>query len=232
MRNLFFMLALANVLFFGWQYAVRDRTEPGVEVVPQSSLKDNVALVQTADETASAEEDIATLDTEPAPPPKALAAAVGPRCLTVGPFTKVGEANAAMATLQDNGTTVSQRATQGTELVGHWVYVDNIPTRQAARALVDKLRAGGIKDASLYAGKRGEDLISLGIFRSLSGAERIELQAESMGIEANMTKKNRDTTVFYLDVRLSEGEDSGDFADSYGEERVFLGAAATCPGNA
>lgn len=232
MRNLFFMLALANVLFFGWQYAVRDRTEPGVEVVPTSSLKDNVELVQTAEATAPAEENIATLDTEPAPPPKTLAAAVGPRCLTVGPFTKVAEANAALAALKAGGSNVAQRATQGTELVGHWVYVDNIPTRQAARSLVAKLREGGIKDASLYAGKRGEDLISLGIFRSLSGAERIELQSESMGIEANMTKKTRNTTVFYLDVRLSEGQDSGDFADSYGEERVFLGDAATCPGSA
>ncbi|MEL6870909.1 MAG: SPOR domain-containing protein [Pseudomonadota bacterium] len=228
MRNLFFMLALANVLFFGWQYAVRDTSEPGVELISESSLSEPAPLVETADETEP-ELDVSALDTEPEAPPVVLAAAVGPRCLTVGPFNKVDEAKAALAALQQDGATAKQRSTQGSVFVGHWVYVGNIPTRQAARALVEKLQSGGIKDASLYAGKQGEDLISLGIFREFAGAERIELQAESMGIETSMTRKTRNATVFYVDARLREGEDSDGYIAIYGDDLVLAGDSATCP---
>ena len=71
--------------------------------------------------------------------------------------------------------------------------------------------------------------ISLGIFGNQSNAERVELQAKSIGFEVAVSPMTRDAAVFFVDIGLPPGKGAGAIVDKYGEERVLLRDAATCP---
>ncbi|MEL7297217.1 MAG: SPOR domain-containing protein [Pseudomonadota bacterium] len=232
MRNLFLMLLAANLLFFGWKHWVY-QPDAGVTVVDPNTLGERIPVANGEREDAAPVEDVVAVDTTPEPEPEvtALPATVGRACMTIGPFDKVGDANSAQDTLAGTGYNVAQRAAQGTVFVGHWVYVDNIPSRSQARSLLKKLQDGGIKEAILMAGSPGEDIISLGLFSAEAGAERTELKAKSMGVEAYVVRRTKNATVFWLDVKLKAGQAGSALADVYGDDRVLRGDAATCPQN-
>jgi len=63
----------------------------------------------------------------------------------------------------------------------------------------------------------------------MSRAERVELQAKSLNLAADITPRMREGTVFYVDIGLPPGKGAGNMMEKYGEERVLLRDAATCP---
>ncbi|MEM8546553.1 MAG: hypothetical protein AAGF46_00185 [Pseudomonadota bacterium] len=230
MRNLFLLLLLANILFFGWDAMVRETGEPGVDVVDAAEMNTGVALVDPAQEPAVNEEP-AALDTLPAPAPeeRPLVARTGPVCVSVGPYEAVAEASNDLKGLRVRGLSVAQRAAQGQVLSGHWVFIENIPSRGEARAMLQKLKDGGIPEASLFAGDAGQDLISLGLFSVRAGAERTELKADAMGLDATLAPRYREDTVFWLDILLDEQTTTADMLDQFGGDRVLRDAEAICP---
>ena len=71
--------------------------------------------------------------------------------------------------------------------------------------------------------------ISLGIFGNQSNAEKVELQAKSLGFDVDISPMTRDANVFFIDIGLPPGKGAGAIVEKYGEERVLLREAATCP---
>jgi hypothetical protein len=123
----------------------------------------------------------------------------------------------------------SVRTTQGQVFVGHWVQIRNIPDRDAGNAILDRLKAGGLGDAYLVPTEEEGLKISLGLFGEMSRAERIELQAKSLDLQADITPRMRDQTVFFVDIGLPPGKGAGAMIEKYGEEKVMLRDKATCP---
>lgn len=230
MRNLFLMLLTANILFFAWQHWVY-QPDVGVTIVDKAELGEPIQLAEQESIDETPQTDMVAVDTAPEIPVKELSAAVGRACMSVGPFTKVATANDELAKLLNDGYVAAERAAQGTVFQGHWVYVDSLKTRAQARSLLAKLKEGGIKEAILMAGAPGEDVISLGMFSALSGAERIELQAKSLGVEARMAARSKEATVFWLDIKLQDGQAGSTLVESYGDDKVKMGNAAICPPN-
>lgn len=229
MRNLFFLLVLANVLFFGWQQYQQQQRDAGVSVVDPATLGDPVALVDDAPDVAPQAAEPAAIDTAPEQPAEAVEATIGRACLSVGPFNEVSESQTELTALRAQGAEVRQRAAQGRIFLGHFTFVENLPNRARAREVLATLKAGGLTESYLIAGNPGEDLIAIGLFSGRENAERAELQAKSMDIEARISERYREATVFWLDVRLGEDEQGGDYVDNYGADLVLVGDAATCP---
>jgi len=71
--------------------------------------------------------------------------------------------------------------------------------------------------------------ISLGLFGDLGRAEKVELQAESLNLPADISPRTREGTVFFVDIALPPGKGAGGMIEKYGEEKVLLRDAATCP---
>lgn len=71
--------------------------------------------------------------------------------------------------------------------------------------------------------------ISLGLFGDIERAERIELQARSLDLPADITARTREGSVYFVDIGLPPGKGAGAIVEKYGEERVLLREAATCP---
>jgi len=225
MRNLLFLLVLANILYYMWDRFVEEPDQPGVVVVNESELGPplNVSSMVVAEAAASVGAVLGSGK------PSDLAALVGRSCVTIGPFKTNTEADGALADYEIEGMRASVRTTQGQVFVGHWVQIRNIPDRDAGNLILEKLRAGGLGDAYLVPTEEEGLKISLGLFGEMSRAERIELQAKSLDLPADITPRMRDQTVFYVDIGLPPGKGAGAMIEKYGEEKVKLRNEATCP---
>ena len=107
--------------------------------------------------------------------------------------------------------------------------IRNIPNLKIGAAMVQKLQSGGITDTYLMDDENGQFKISLGLFGDMSRAEKIELQAKSLGLPADITPRTRDATIFYVDIGLPPGRGAGAMIEKYGEARVLLREKGTCP---
>ena len=225
MRNLLLLLLLANILYFVWGMLSDNNGEPGVAVVDESSLGPPLEATANRDSETAASVGAVLGSGEPSD----LEARVGRTCVTVGPFRTASDAERAEADYAGGGTQANVRAGQGQIFIGHSVQVVGVPTRDEGRAMLDKLHNGGLGDAFIVGNEDDGLSISLGIFGNQSNAEKVELQARSIGFDVSVSPMTREAQVFFVDIGLPPGKGAGEIVDKYGEDRVHLRDAATCP---
>jgi len=229
LKNLLLLLLLANILYFLWGKFANDSTENGVVLIEESAVGPPIDVVKPG---TVVDEQPANAENEDAPPTGRvgeLSALVGRSCVTVGPFESTTEADAALAASRGDGLEASMRTTEGQLFVGHWVQIKDVADRNAADTMLATLSAGGLSDAYLVETDDEGLKISLGLFGEMTRAERVELQARSLDLPADITPRLRDATVFYIDIGLPPGRGAGAFIDRYGEEKVLLRGQANCP---
>ncbi|MEO1247813.1 MAG: SPOR domain-containing protein [Pseudomonadota bacterium] len=254
MRNLLLILILANVLYFLWGNFKGEPREPGVAVIEQSDLgpplivaepeEDEVQLADAGDvaldgDAADAADadggDEAEGDGEavPAAPERRerteLSAVVGRTCVTIGPFRAMADADSAQAQYSGEGMRTAKRQENGEIFVGHWVQIRDIATREEGNATVETLRDGGIPEAYLVTTDDEGLKISLGLFGNLEGAERVEQQARSLDLPAEISRRMSDGVFHFVDVALPPGRGAGAMIERYGEEKVKMRGEASCP---
>lgn len=225
MKNLLLLLLLANVLYFLWARYVEEPPETGVVVVNEAELGPPLEISKTAVPEAATSIGAVLGSGRPSD----LAAVVGRSCVTIGPFKSNADADGALADYLGEGMRGNVRTTQGEVFVGYWVQVRNIPNRETGNAMLEKLKAGGLGDAYLVPTDDEGLKISLGLFGDMSRAERVELQARSLELPADISQRTREATVFFVDIVLPPGKGASAMIEKYGEEKVFLREAATCP---
>lgn len=228
MRNLLLLLLLANILFFIWGKTTEGSPDTGDAVIDVSELGPPLPLANgraRAAPTPAPETD--TADTS-----STMAAVIGRACVSIGPFTNTAEAERVLQDYVREGMRGAVRSTQGELFVGHWVQITNIPNRAVGDAMLKRLVAGGLSDAYLLPSDEDGLRISLGLFGDMARAERVELQAESLNLPAEITPRMRDATVFYVDLALPPGRGASAMVERYGEEKVLLRQEASCPPSA
>jgi hypothetical protein len=225
MKNILLILLLANILYFLWGLTGEDESMPGVAFVKESDLGPPLEVTVGRD-SETVESVGAVLGSGE---PSALQAIVGRACVTIGPLTESSDADSAQLEYSNEGMKVVIRATQGQIFVGHWVWIRNIPDAAAAKSILDRLTEGGLADAYIDRSDPDGLKISLGLFGDVLGAEKIELQARSLDLPAEIIPSTREKDVFYVDIGLPPGKGAGAIVERYGQDRVLLRDAATCP---
>jgi hypothetical protein len=225
MKNLLLILLLANILYFVWGMVAEDELEPGIEIVNESDLGPPLDVSVNRDAEAVASVGAVLGSGEPSD----LAAVVGRSCVTIGPFKASTDADTALTQYAGEGMRTSLRSAQGQIFIGHWVMIRDVADRETGNAILEKLRQGGLADAYLVPTEEGGVNISLGLFGELDRAEKVELQAKSLDLPADITPRTREGSVFFVDIGLPPGKGAGAIVDKYGEEKVLLRDAATCP---
>jgi hypothetical protein len=225
MKNLLLLLILANVLYFMWSMFAAEDPQPGVAVVAEADLGPplQVSMGQETDTIASVGAVLGSGEASD------LEAVVGRSCVTIGPFKVSDDADSAVLEYGNEGMRTAMRSEQGQIFVGHWVQIRDVANEATAKDMLEKLTAGGLNDAYLV---RTEDeglKISLGLFGDIEGAEKIELQARSLDLPADISPRMREGTVFFVDIGLPPGKGAGAIVEKYGEELVAMRDAATCP---
>jgi len=225
MKNLLLLLLLANILYFVWGMLAEDSSEPGIAVVNESELGPplDVSTNRGAEAAASVGAVLGS------GVPSDLAAVVGRSCVTIGPFKASADADTALTQYAGEGMRASLRSAQGEIFVGHWVMIRDVADRETGNAILEKLQQGDISDAYLVPTEDGGLNVSLGLFGELERAEKVELQAKSLDLPADISPRTREGSVFFVDIGLPPGKGAGAIVDKYGEEKVLLRDAATCP---
>ncbi len=226
MKNLLLLLLLANVLYFIWGRTEHRSPQAGAAVLKVSEIGPPLAL-------ADARTVQAVSSPEPRPDASStLAAVIGRACVSIGPFANTAEAERVLQEYQRQGMRGAVRSTQGELFVGHWVQIRNIRDREIGNAMLNRLVAGGLGDAYLLPADEDGLRISLGLFGDIGRAERVELQAKSLNLPVEITPRMRDATVFFVDLALPQGRGASAMVERYGEEKVLLREAASCPATA
>jgi len=225
MKNLLLLLLLANVLYFVWGMVAEDAAEPGIAIVNESELGPPLDVSANRDAEAAASVG-AVLGSGV---PSDLAAVVGRSCVTVGPFKASADADSALTQYAGEGMRTRLRSAQGQIFVGHWVMIRDVADRETGNEILETLRQGGLADAYLVPTEEDGLNISLGLFGELERAEKVELQAKSLDLPADITPRTREGSIFFVDIGLPPGKGAGAIVDKYGEEKVLLRDAATCP---
>ena len=225
MKNILLALLLANILYFVWGMIFGDSEVPGVVVIEESELGPPLTVAQQP--RAEVIESVgAVLGSGE---PSDLVAIVGRSCVTIGPFRDDDDADAAENRYVDEGMRVSQRSATGEIFIGHWVQIKNIASRDESVRMLKQLQAGGLTDAYPVETEDEGRKISLGLFGNLDSAERIELQAKSLGFNASISPRVREGTIYFVDIGLPPGKGAGEIVERYGEDTVLMRDAATCP---
>jgi hypothetical protein len=225
MRNLLLLLVLANILYFIWEMVVEEPPETGVVVVEVSQLGPPLQLSRTAQPATSVGAMLGSSGQMD------LAAVVGRSCVSIGPFTSSPEAQGIFRDYRNEGMRVAVRSTEGQVFVGYWVQIRDVPDRESGNAMIGKLVAGGLTDAYLVPTDDEGLKISLGLFGEMSRAERVELQAKSLNMLAEISQRTREETVYFVDIALPPGRGAGAMIKKFGEDKVLLRSQATCPGS-
>ena len=225
MKNLLLLLIIANILYFAWGRFQETPAEQGIVFVDESELGPLLEVSSQA-EISTVERNVAQTASAR---PSGLAASVGHSCVTIGPFKSRLEADGVHSTYAGEELRAGVRFTQGQVFVGNWVQIRQIPDTAAGQAMLQTLREGGIEDAYLVPDDEEGLKISLGLFGEMAGAERIELQAESMGLAADISPRMKEATVYFVDIGLPPGRGASTIVENYGEDKVLLRELATCP---
>ena len=225
MKNLLLLLLLANILYFVWGMVAEDSPEPGIAVVEESDLGPPLAV--SMNRNAEAAESVGAVLGSGVP--SDLAAVVGRSCVTIGPFKASADADIALTQYAGEGMRTGMRSAHGQIFVGHWVMIRNIADRETGNEILEQLRQGGLTDAYLVPIEGDGVNVSLGLFGDLDRAERVELQAKSLDLPADITPRTREGDIFFVDIGLPPGKGAGAIVEKYGEEKVMLRDAATCP---
>lgn len=225
MKNLLLLLLLANILYFLWGLYQQDEPKAGVAIINEAELGPpmDVTARRDRDDVASVGAILGSGSSTD------IEAVIGRSCVTIGPFKVRSDADSAELGYKNEAMKTHIRSDRAEMLVGHWVQIRNVANNATANEMLSTLSGGGLADAYLI---RTEDeglKISLGLFGDLEGAEKIELQARSLELPAEITPRTEDRTVYYVDVGLPPGQGASAIVAKYGEDQVLLRDRATCP---
>jgi len=200
-RNTFLVLVLANLGFAAW--AAWFAPGPPSAVAPNRASPSQIMLISELEGPA-----LATVEARPAPEPEPVtqepvAEIGGERCVSVGPFQELAQASAAQGILRESGYAPNQRVVDGEAWIGYWVYLPEIPTRDAANDILTQLRDNDIADAYIIPGGEESQTISLGVFSEINRAASIRERVRALGFEPTVADRSRAATLYWIDVVAS-----------------------------
>ena len=122
------------------------------------------------------------LSSESQEQPSAQAAMEPPGCIRLGPFNSEDNLAVFQTEVVNILEIVQTRETESTVDKGYWVFLPPYPSRAEALKVVEQMSRAGAKD--FYVVPRGitVNAVSLGVFRSMTRAERRQEQIRQLGL--------------------------------------------------
>lgn len=224
MRLVVLTLLLANLLFFGWQYLLKENKPeaprdsyqniPALELAsreaPAELAAESEPLAEGAGDIADplmadrdAAQDEAVTSEPEALPVEQPAPGV---CANLGPFDDEEAARAAIEefSLSAFNPVVNER--QVSRPV-YWVYIPPFRDRNSANLALSMLASRGIKDAYIVGSGEDRNAIALGLFSQQSRAQRRLEQMEETGLAARIGVVDRSASVFFINLELKRLQD-------------------------
>lgn len=205
MRNIALGLLLANLLLLAWKSWV---VPPDVENPARMVSVDGPQLV-LVNSAGKAGDPVAV---GPGPDPVASSVAgpdtdsgAWPQCTRIGPFAEVDVADSVRTQLKSADFSVRRSSQVGEIWVGFWVQLVDLKTAENAAGTVDRLINAGLVDAYIFQTEPTIN-ISLGVFRSRGGADRVAGMARDLGLKPETTDRYHPGVEHWLTVEIQQGQ--------------------------
>jgi hypothetical protein len=202
MRYVILILVALNCAYFGWQVFLNEPARPVERSFPP--LPPGVGLLVTLQEKAAREsraeireiEDLTTMQ-----PPGAI---VPLRCMALGPFLAKSELQPFEKRLDGLGLAARPQVRYQQERVGYTVLM---PSMEYGEALQVKRR---LERENITTGVIGEDnVLSLGVFREKSLAEKTLARAQALGFEPHLEPGYARRSSYWLVFQDADKQDEG-----------------------
>jgi cell division protein FtsN len=211
MRNLFLALILANLLFLAWHVWI-DPSQPAPPVAQPGEL----AVFGPASGQA--------------PTVLSVGQGVG-ACLRMGPLLSSAAAQQVREQLTARGIDAVPVARESEQWLGHWVQIGGFSSVSDAETARQRLIEGGLVDAYLMQ-DGPEPMISLGVFRERTRADRLAGMAQTLGFEVRIRDRYRPTAEQWLLIRPRAGQTLGSADLSIAGDRIMRTENAPCGADA
>lgn len=216
MRNVFFALVAANLVYFAWAHWV-DAPKP-VAVNDALARLPRLKLVSELPPEQRPATNTRTVLNET------------PGCLSVGPFGDITNSAKAAGILTAKGFAPQQRAEQAGTTAGFWVFVGGIKDDVAAEKVRIGLEKSGIKDALVMpASAEAERRVSLGLFSDRAHAEQRAATVKKTGFKAEVAEHSLPQTVYWIDLTPRPGMTTVPLQDLFAEGVGSRIAVQPCP---
>ncbi len=199
MRLLLALLLLANFAWYAWHHWVNAPAEAPASVAapgPQLTL---------------------AREAPPAAPLPRITTRRAGNCVSLGPFHDLTEAARASTLLRENDLRPRQRAGEGVVWKGYWVSLSGIADRATADGVIERLRRFGVGDAYAMPGDGRQITISLGLYSERARALTRMDEVQALGFEPGLAERERNGTVYWIDVDLVPPAELPDAARLNGE---------------
>jgi len=211
MRNLFLALILANALFLAWHAWI----EPSQPIPPKAQRGELAVFRPASGVTAGA----------------ASPAQGGDTCLRLGPLATNAAAQQVRDHLAARGIDAVPFALETEQWLGHWVHISGFSSPSDAENARQRLVEGGLSDAYLMQ-EGPEAIISLGVFRDRSRADRLVGMAQNLGFEVQITDRFRPAVEQWLLIRPRVGQTVGSADLSIAGDRIMRAESVACGADA
>lgn len=239
MRNLFLTLLLANLLFLAWQLWIEPDSppttlQPAGARLALGDAPDGSEAVASAIRPGPPVAPVIPQQSLPVvpglkPQPEGAPLAAQSSCLRLGPMPDGTVARRAATALAGQGYLADVQELPGQTWLGHWVQIAGFGTREQAEGARRRLMSGGLVDAYLMEDGPGS-VVSLGVFRDRSRAERVLAAAQNMGFSPVIRDRVRPTIEPWVLVRLTPGQKGPTIPDlGPGGAWIVRSEATACP---
>jgi len=172
------------------------------------TVPDPVDLQNTTEEAPETEiQPVSAIETTaPAAPIVAAPPAEPPapkRCISLGPFTDLTQAQQAQHTLDSELSRARLREIVTPSDIRHRIFIPPAPNRAQAQAQAERIARAGFSDYFII--NEGEDMnaIALGQFRNLQGAQSRLSELKAAGFEVQMrTTEEEPRSLWWLDAAV------------------------------
>jgi len=151
----------------------------------------------------------------------------GDTCLRLGPLSSDTALQQIRDQLAARGIDAIPVALDAEQWLGHWVHISGFSSPAEAENARQRLVQGGVADAYLMQ-EGPEPLISLGVFRDPSRADRLVGLAQNLGFEVQVTDRYRPTVEQWLLIRPRAGQTLGSADLSIAGDRIMRAENVAC----
>jgi hypothetical protein len=202
MRYVILMLVALNCAYFGWQVFLNEPARPVEPSFPP--VPPDVRLLVTLEENAARESRTEIREIEDLTRTQPPGAIVPLNCMALGPFLAEAELQPFEKRLDGLGLAARPQVRYQQERVGYTVLM---PPMEYGEALQVKRR---LEKQNITTGVIGEDnVLSLGVFREKSLAEKALARAQVLGLEPHLEPGYARRSTYWLVFHAANKQDAG-----------------------
>ena len=215
MRWIVFILAFANIGYFGWSVYQQSRSDYQVvsgqpESIPKTGRR--LVLVSESDRSGKAVKQSAGENNAPAveSSPAEEMKAASEYCVALGPFADSESVGQVQQRLFSLGISSRERADQDMQTIDHWVHIPPLPSRDSAIRLLRELQAQNIDSFVITQGELTNG-ISLGLFSKESSANEVARRLMAAGYSVEIKPLSRVPEQWWLELDAADEEKLDDY---------------------